>query len=106
MTSTEFVNHASYIIEFNGKKIITDPWLEYRVFNEGWQLLSDSKCTYEKFKDIDYIWFSHEHPDHFMPRVIKKIPKSYKSNIKWSQYESYEFVYAYSCRIRGYTREI
>ena len=77
MTSIEFVNHASYIVNFNDKKLITDPWLEYRVFNEGWQLQCNSKFGYQDFKNIDFIWFSHEHPDHFMPRVIKKIPKSY-----------------------------
>lgn len=81
MASIEFVNHSSYVINFNNKKLITDPWLEYRVFNEGWQLLTPSKMKYEDFKNIDYIWFSHEHPDHFMPRVIKKIPDDYKSNI-------------------------
>ena len=81
MLSIEFVNHASYIINFNNKKLITDPWLEYRVFNEGWQLLSKSKFKYDDFKNINFIWFSHEHPDHFMPKVIKKIPESYKANI-------------------------
>jgi len=81
LTSIEFVNHSSYIINFNGKKLITDPWLEYRVFNEGWQLLSSSKMEYDDFRHINYIWFSHEHPDHFMPRVIKNIPEIFKSNI-------------------------
>ena len=80
LTSIEFVNHSSYIINFNGKKLITDPWLEYRVFNEGWQLLSSSKMEYDDFRHINYIWFSHEHPDHFMPRVIKNIPEISKSN--------------------------
>ena len=72
----EFVNHASYIVEVKGKKLITDPWLEFRAFNEGWELLSETKFSYEDFKDIDYIWFSHEHPDHFVPLVIRKIPEN------------------------------
>ncbi|HRG87737.1 MAG TPA: MBL fold metallo-hydrolase [Chitinophagales bacterium] len=76
-----FVNHSSFIVEHNGVSIIADPWLEGRVFNNGWELLSKSKFSYEDFKNIDYIWFSHEHPDHFYPPNLKQIPAEYKKNI-------------------------
>ena len=82
MFPIEFVNHASFVMNLDNKRLITDPWLEKRVFNEGWQLLSETKFNYDDFKNIDYIWFSHEHPDHFMPLVIKKIPEEYRAKIK------------------------
>jgi len=77
----KFVNHSSFIIEHNGISIISDPWLEGKVFNNGWDLISKTKLSYDDFKDINYIWFSHEHPDHFYPPNIKRIPSEYKKNI-------------------------
>jgi UDP-MurNAc hydroxylase len=77
----KFVNHSSFIIEHEGISIISDPWLEGRVFNNGWDLIGKTKLSYEDFKDINFIWFSHEHPDHFYPPNLKKIPLEYKKNI-------------------------
>ncbi|HTC00375.1 MAG TPA: MBL fold metallo-hydrolase, partial [Ferruginibacter sp.] len=77
----KFVNHSSFIIEHNGVSIISDPWLEGKVFNNGWDLISKTKLSYEDFKHINYIWFSHEHPDHFYPPNLKLIPLEYKKNI-------------------------
>jgi L-ascorbate metabolism protein UlaG (beta-lactamase superfamily) len=77
----EFVNHSSIIIKHNGNNIICDPWIEGSVFNKGWSLITPSKFTFEDFKNIDHIWFSHEHPDHFFPPNIKKIPAEYRKNI-------------------------
>ena len=70
----KFVNHSSFIIEHNGISLISDPWLEGIVFNNGWDLISKTKLSYNDFKDINYIWFSHEHPDHFFPPNLKLIP--------------------------------
>ena len=77
----KFVNHSSFIIEHEGISIISDPWLEGKVFNNGWDLISKTRLSYEDFKDINFIWFSHEHPDHFYPPNLKKIPEAYKKNI-------------------------
>jgi UDP-MurNAc hydroxylase len=77
-----FVNHSSFIIEHNGVSIISDPWLEGKVFNNGWDLISPTRLKYEDFATINYIWFSHEHPDHFYPPNLKKIAPEYKSKIK------------------------
>lgn len=77
----EWVNHASFILEQDDIRIISDPWLEGNVFDNGWSLLSKTKLSYEDFKHITHIWFSHEHPDHFFPPNIKKIPAEYRKNI-------------------------
>ena len=76
----KFVSHASFITEVNGKKIICDPWLKGKVFNEGWALLSPS---YEvNWSEIDYIYVSHEHPDHFNFPTLKSIPEDAKAGLK------------------------
>ncbi len=76
-----FVNHASFIIEYKNVKIICDPWMEGTAFNNGWSLLSKTQLTYADFKDITHIWFSHEHPDHFSPPNLLKIPLEYRKKI-------------------------
>ncbi len=77
----KFVNHASTIFSYDNVNLITDPWLEGEVFHNGWSLLSETKFSYNDFKDISHIWFSHEHPDHFFPPNIKSIPSELRKNI-------------------------
>ncbi|MGE3801787.1 MAG: MBL fold metallo-hydrolase [Candidatus Kapaibacterium sp.] len=76
-----FINHASFILEFNGVRIIHDPWLFGSAFNNGWDLLCNSPLEMEEFRHINYIWFSHEHPDHFSPPVLKSIPEETRRGI-------------------------
>lgn len=77
----EFVNHASFILDFGGTKLISDPWLFGTAFNDGWSLLCDYSFDMERFCEIDYIWISHEHPDHFSPKVLRSIPQEIRKDI-------------------------
>ena len=76
-----WVNHASLVLSDENVRLMSDPWLEGLAFNDGWKLLSPTMFGYDEFKDITHIWFSHEHPDHFAPLVIKKIPLEYRQKI-------------------------
>ncbi len=76
-----FVNHASVIFSHKDIKLITDPWIFGSAFNNGWNLLSESKLKINDFENITHIWFSHEHPDHFHPIVLNKIPENFRKNI-------------------------
>lgn len=69
-----WINHAGYELRTGGIRIVHDPWLSGLAFDNGWSLLS--KTVYEPvdFDGVDYIWFSHEHPDHFAPSNLKSIP--------------------------------
>ena len=78
----EWVNHASFIIRSGSVALLCDPWLHGTVFNEGWSLQSPTKLSYNDFANITHIWFSHEHPDHFNPPNLKKIPEQYRRKIK------------------------
>jgi len=61
-------NHASVTIETDDISIITDPWFTGDAFNNGWKLIYENPEPEEFFlKKINYIWISHEHPDHFQP---------------------------------------
>ncbi len=76
-----FVNHASFWCQHEGVRVLVDPWLFGNAFNAGWELLSETKLSPQEFASVDYIWFSHEHPDHFSPRVLASIPAADRARI-------------------------
>jgi hypothetical protein len=77
----EWVNHAGFVLDYDGVRLICDPWVDGRAFNDGWELLSDTRFGYGDFASITHIWFSHEHPDHFSPPNIRKIPQDVRARI-------------------------
>ena len=62
------INHASLFMKFNkDMSFLTDPWYTGSAFDNGWSLLHENN---EKFienvlNNTNYIYISHEHPDHF-----------------------------------------
>ncbi len=76
-----WINHAGFELRSEEFRLVCDPWMEGQVFNDGWDLISPTRFKYEDFRGVDYIWFSHEHPDHFNPRNVKKIPEDIRKNI-------------------------
>lgn len=98
----EFVNHACYIIEAAGVKLMTDPWLEGPAFHNGWALIEPTQFTYERFSEITHIWFSHEHPDHFSPPNLKKIPEALRAQIVVLFQETKDRKVAEYCRRLGF----
>lgn len=77
----EWINHASFVVETEGISLICDPWIEGRVFNNSWAHISPTVFSYNDFSKITHIWFSHEHPDHFFPPNIIKIPEELRKKI-------------------------
>ena len=75
----EFINHASFLYECDQYIFICDPWLEGTAFNNGWNLLDNStsnKKLIDRILQSDkplYIWYSHEHSDHFSISFLKKL---------------------------------
>ena len=75
----KLINHACALIESDNVRIITDPWLKGRIFDNGWSLVDTSyKLDYNSF---DYVWLSHEHPDHFSPKSFCENEISNKKKI-------------------------
>ena len=72
MPNFEFVNHSCVILSNNNISLAMDPWIEGSVFNNSWNLLSKTpEKSIENLKKSEFIWFSHEHPDHFNPPNLK-----------------------------------
>src|SRR6185312_702227 len=81
MAKMRWINHASYLINHKNIILVCDPWLQGSAFNNGWDLISSTKFKAEDFRDVTHIWFSHEHPDHFVPSTLKMIPSDIRKKI-------------------------
>lgn len=81
MDQIRWINHAGFELKTAGIKLVCDPWLTGQAFNDSWALISESKYTPNDFQDVDFIWLSHEHPDHFSPRDLQSIAASDRSRI-------------------------
>ena len=79
MKTLKFLNHACYMCETDEFIILCDPWLEGTAFNNGWALLDNSTKNDLLLNELSqtqknlYIWYSHEHSDHFSIPFLKKL---------------------------------
>ena len=101
-----WVNHASFIVESGDVRLICDPWMEGRVFNQSWELLAKTVFTCEDFSKISHLWFSHEHPDHFFPPNIMKIPVKFRKQITVLYQKTIDGKVKEFCRNAGFRRII
>lgn len=88
--SIQFINHASILISNGKQSILTDPWYSGKSFDDGWELLfQNEKNDIENIlKQTNYIWISHEHPDHFSIKFLidyEKIIKQKKITFLFQQ---------------------
>lgn len=98
----EWVNHASFIIEHDGVRLMTDPWLEGRAFDHGWAHLVPTTFRYPDFATITHVWVSHEHPDHFAPKNLLAIPAEIRARITLMFHEGVDFRIGTFCRNAGF----
>jgi UDP-MurNAc hydroxylase len=106
VANIQFINHASYILNYGQVRLICDPWLEGSVFDNGWDLLAETRFSYDEFRDVTHIWFSHEHPDHFNPPNLRKIPAEIRSNITVLYQTSLDGKVCNYCRELGFGRVV
>ena len=74
-----FVSHASFSVESQGTTLLCDPWLFGRAFNNGWALLSPPAAV--PWEKVDYIWISHQHPDHLHFPTLKSIHPKHRRRL-------------------------
>ena len=81
-TSIRFINHASVLISNSSSGLLCDPWYSGHAFNKGWNLLyeNETKEINEILDLTNYIWISHEHPDHFSIKFFKEFGNKIKQN--------------------------
>ena len=77
----KFINHACVMIDDGKTKILCDPWLSGSIFNNGWDLIHQNNLRIEDL-ECDYIWLSHEHPDHFSPLEFSNTTQAFRKKVK------------------------
>ena len=74
----QFIANACCIVETNsGTKILNDPWIENGVFEGSWCHFHKLETAINDLKNVDAIYISHIHPDHYDERFFsfsKDIP--------------------------------
>ena len=76
-TSIKYFNHAFLIIEGKKFKFATDPWAIGPAFNNGWWLKNKTEINWLKeLNSCDFIYISHNHPDHLNLHTLRKVDKN------------------------------
>lgn len=66
----QFLKSASVLIEANGVKILTDPWLVDGEYFGSWAHYPPYGFDPAMFADVDFIYLSHIHPDHLSRKTL------------------------------------
>ena len=74
-----YITHACILIETNGLKILTDPWLVGPCWGGDLWNFPKHKFEINKRPQPDIIFFSHGHDDHFHETSIANFPKTWMS---------------------------
>jgi len=69
------LGHSCLLIEIDGKRILTDPWLTNGAY---FNILKHKGSFPENYEvlPLDLILVSHGHDDHFDPHTLKNLPKT------------------------------
>ncbi|GAB3455856.1 hypothetical protein GCM10027321_09040 [Massilia terrae] len=105
LNQLSFVNHASFIVENDSALLLVDPWLEGSAFNNGWNLLDQSTSSEALIGRLNksglpvFIWFSHEHPDHFSVPFLRKFKDQFRG------IATFLFQHTLDKRVAGFLRK-
>ena len=75
------VSHASVVISCGDTKIWTDPWVVGRAFNDSWTLWPPPAFSAAVLEGVDYLWISHEHPDHLNFPTLAALPAHFRAQV-------------------------
>ncbi|MDC0481020.1 MBL fold metallo-hydrolase [Candidatus Pelagibacter sp.] len=78
-TEIRFFNHAFLKINGDNFSFSIDPWAIGPAFNTGWWLKKPTKNDWiDQLNSSNFIYISHNHPDHLHPLTLSKINKNIK----------------------------
>lgn len=78
----KFFTHACFAIEHEDTVVLSDPYINGTAFNDGWDLIFDDAVFEFDDRKKNFIYFSHEHPDHFSIPFLKQVSKYKRNNIE------------------------
>jgi UDP-MurNAc hydroxylase len=66
------LGHASVLIETGHGTVLTDPWVNPAYFGSWFPFPDNSQLDWEAIGQVDYLFVSHLHRDHFDPEQLRK----------------------------------
>jgi len=75
------ISHASVITSGPDTKVWCDPWLFGKAFNDSWSLHPPAAWREEWLEGVDFLWLSHEHPDHLHFPTLRSLPEAFKQRV-------------------------
>lgn len=79
-----YVNHATFLIQYQGINILTDPVFSQRVSPLSWagpKRVIDPGVPIEEIPPLDYIIISHDHYDHLEVQTLKHLYARFRPKI-------------------------
>ncbi len=70
-----YIGHACILLESGGTRILMDPWLTDPTYHGTWWHYPPLRVGVRDLPPIDYLYISHEHPDHFDPPTLAQLDK-------------------------------
>jgi UDP-MurNAc hydroxylase len=71
-----YLGHACIMVESGGSRILMDPWLTDPTYHGTWWHYPPLAMGVKDLPKLDYLYISHEHPDHFDPPTLEQIDKN------------------------------
>jgi len=71
-----YLGHAAILVEAGGTRILMDPWLTDPTYHGTWWHYPPLEIGVRDLPHIDYLYISHEHPDHFDPPTLAQLDKN------------------------------
>ena len=66
------LGHASVLLETAHGSILTDPWVNPAYFGSWFPFPDNSQLDWDRIGQVDYLFVSHLHRDHFDPEQLRK----------------------------------
>jgi UDP-MurNAc hydroxylase len=66
------LGHASVLIETAHGTVLTDPWVNPAYFGSWFPFPDNSQLDWDSIGQVDYLFVSHLHRDHFDPEHLRK----------------------------------
>ena len=75
----KYIYSACIITETPDVRILHDPWFTDGIYDGSWYQFPKVRYPLDSIGDVDLIYVSHIHPDHYDPIFLKKYFKKFGS---------------------------
>jgi len=73
-----YLGHACILVRTATTSLLMDPWLVDPAYCNSWFHYPPLEVRLEDVTPVDYVWCSHDHPDHFDRKTLAKLPRTQK----------------------------